>query len=337
VTKLFGDGKAGSLGGHLFGWPWQRTVNVVYYHYVGTADPHYCAFYRGCTAEKLSHDLQVLGLVFDFVPLSEVLAADGSSDRQRPTLAITFDDGFDLRREGGMDVLDKFGVKATTFVVTAAVGNQMLMWRYVLALIQAKVPSSIWRRHYSELATAYGFQPLLQSQTLLEATRSWNMKNKDEWASKLWEKCGLPPVEQYLSERRPYFDWKGLQEWVAAGHSVGFHTHTHPFCSRLDPADVEQEIIQPALRLKNRLGIEELCFAYPFGDRFQPDLEHQLFETGLFKALFGTAGLSRRGGSKAKLERLSLEGFRVGKQLLSERLWALRRGLLSLGKGLRAD
>ena len=112
------------------GRPWLHTVNVVYYHYVGSPDPHYSPFYRGCTAEKFSNALQDLRRIFDFASLSEVLA-DGSAQRQlrRPLLAVTFDDGLDLRKEGAMEVLKRFGVKATMFVGTAFVGNRMLMWR----------------------------------------------------------------------------------------------------------------------------------------------------------------------------------------------------------------
>lgn len=58
--------------------------------------------------------------------------------------------------------------------------------------------------------------------------------------------------------------------------------------------------------------MEELCFSYPFGDRLQPDLEQVLFERGLFKALFGIGGFSRRGVSNEKLERAGVEGAHIG-------------------------
>jgi peptidoglycan/xylan/chitin deacetylase (PgdA/CDA1 family) len=137
--------------------------------------------------------------------------------------------------------------------------------------------------------------------------------------------CELPPIHQYLAEKRPYFDWNGMQQWVKAGHSIGFHTHTHPFCSRLSPDQIETEVAQPATELKNRLGVDDVCFSYPFGDRFAPAMEHELFRRGLFKALFGTKGFVTRGTSNARFERLGLEGLSVEKQLRSERLGAWRR------------
>jgi peptidoglycan/xylan/chitin deacetylase (PgdA/CDA1 family) len=327
--NLFGGGHGDTLLRRLVGRPWLGTVNVVYYHYVGDPAPHYSAFHRGCTIEKFSNDLRSLGQIFDFVSLGEVLAGDlAQGQHRRPTLAITFDDGFDLRKEGAMEVLDRFGVKATTFVITATVGNQMLMWRNMLSAIQAMAPELVWRRQYLELAATHGLSPLGEGQTLLEATCQWDMKRKDEWAAELWKRCNLPPVEQYLAEKRPYFDWAGLQEWLAAGHSVGFHTHSHPFCSRLSLGDLETELVRPAVQLKQRLGLDDLCLSYPFGHRLKSAIEDQLFEKGLFSALFGTRGFSRRGASNARLERLALEGCRVGRRLILERLWAIRRRLL---------
>jgi peptidoglycan/xylan/chitin deacetylase (PgdA/CDA1 family) len=305
----------------------QGSVNVVYYHHVGDPDPHYAAFYRGCTTSKFAEDLSNLRRVFDFAPLSEVIEA-GISRRAslRPLVAVTFDDGLDLRKHGAMDVLDEFGIKATMFVVTAVLGNRMLMWRYVLGAIQSTVPSSVWRAQYHQLAAAHGLKPLPAGQSLLEATyRDWEMQKKDQLASELWQLCGLPPVEQYLAEKRPYFDWEGIQEWIAAGHSVGFHTHTHPFCSRLGPAEIEAEVTAPALELRKRLGINDLYFSYPFGDRLTATLEHELVQKGLFSALFGTKGFVTKGTSHERLERLALEGLPVHKQLSSERFGALRR------------
>ena len=308
---------------------WHGTINVVYYHYVGTAQPHYSAFYRGCTVEKFSNDLRILSQIFDFVPLAEALRGSPRTQHGRPKLALTFDDGFDLRKGGAMEVLERFGVKATTFVMTAAVGNHMLMWRCVLSAIEALVPEPVWRREYLELAACNGLPPLPENQTLLQATcNQWSMERKDELAAELWKRCSLPPIENYLAENKPYFDWDGLKEWLGAGHSVGFHTHTHPFCSRLRSADLECELIRPAVQLKQRLGLEDMCLSYPFGDPLPPVLERALFEKGLFKAIFGTNGFSPRGTLNARLGRLSMEDCNVEKQLLSERLLALRRRML---------
>ena len=290
-----------------------NSVNVVYYHHLGDPAPHYQAFYNGCTASKFAQDLECLSRVFDFAPLSDVLACEhGEGSRGRPKLAVTFDDGFNLRSQGVMQILEDYGVKATTFVITSCIDNRRMMWRHMLSAIQTLMPESVWRPQYNELALSGGFRPIEHGEGLLKAASRWEMRHKDEWAALLWTRCELPPISEYLAERQPYFGWTGLEEWITAGHSVGFHTHTHPYCSRLQQADMESELIQPAIYLKQRLGIEELSFSYPFGDRLQPDLEHVLFEQGVFKALFGIGGFSRKGVSNEKLDRAGVEGDHIG-------------------------
>jgi peptidoglycan/xylan/chitin deacetylase (PgdA/CDA1 family) len=290
-----------------------HSVNVVYSHCVGNPGPHYTAFYNGCTASRFSKDLQRLSRVFDFAPLNEVLADQSSTSvRDRPILAVTFDDGLDLRKSGAMEVLDRHGIKATAFVITSCIDNQKMMWRHMLSAIQAMVPDRGWISQYNELALNHGLAPIEDGQNLLAASRRWDMKHKDELAAELWNRCQLPPVGDYLAEKCPYFGAEGLRSWLAAGHSVGFHTHTHPYCSQLQRADLEDEFIQPALELKQRLGLDELSLSYPFGDRLQPSLEHELFETGIFKAFFGIRGFQQKGVSNEKLERANIEGPDLG-------------------------
>src|SRR5437764_3542957 len=73
------------------------SINVVYYHYVGPAAPHYQAFYAGCTISKFEQDLKQLGQVFDFAPLDAVLGSPAAgANGHKPQMAITFDDGLRL-------------------------------------------------------------------------------------------------------------------------------------------------------------------------------------------------------------------------------------------------
>lgn len=298
-----------------------RRVNIFYYHHVGPSVPHYEAFYSGCTASKLADDLRSLSQVFDFVTLPELLApACTQQDRERPTMAITFDDGFDLSRDQVMQVLTRYRVRATTFVITSCIDNRRMMWRHMLSAIEALVAESVWRAEFDKLSLACEFSPI-GSRGLLRAAAQWNMRYKDEWSALLWRACGLPPVEEYLDDKRPYFTWSGLKEWMAAGHCVGFHTHTHPYCGRLDHGDLEQEFIQPALALQRTLKLPDLPLSYPFGERLQPELERRLVDIGLFQAYLGIEGCSVKGTPKDALGRAGAEADNVG--------WTLLRGVLT--------
>src|SRR2546430_8897934 len=202
-------------------------VNVVYYHYVGDTVSYYGEFYRGCTVERFRRDLEALRKVFEIVPLTKVVEFNlGMHAPQIPYLAVTFDDGFNLCRKEVLQILDQLKIKATTFVITSCLDNRNLMWRNKLSVIRAAVDEEVYLTKYNELMTKLDYLQITRGDQLMAATENWDMSRKDEWADELWKRCGLPPLENYLDEHRPYFTWEGLSDWIACGHSVGFHTHT---------------------------------------------------------------------------------------------------------------
>jgi peptidoglycan/xylan/chitin deacetylase (PgdA/CDA1 family) len=289
------------------------TLNVVYYHHVGRPESYYKAFYSGCTLKKFSDDLLRLSRVFDFAPLSKVLEASFSGQvRRRPLLAVTFDDGFDLCGNGIMEVLDEYNVKATTFIITSCIDNRRLMWRHALSAIQGVAAAEIVMSQFNELAAKHGFASINQPLELMKATRLWDNEEKDAWTAQLWEQCKMPPVDSYLAKERPYFTLEGLRAWISKGHTVGFHTHTHPYCSRLKEEDLDEELIRHSTHLGRVLGISDLYFSYPFGARLSPLLEARLLERKVFSALFGIDGLKHRGQPYNRLERVGLESSDVG-------------------------
>jgi len=281
-------------------------VNIVYYHYVGEPTPYYADFYSGTTLERLDRDLARLGRWFDFAPLADVV---GRAPRRsgRPLLAVTFDDGFDLISPGALDVLERHGVSATTFVMTSCIGNTDLMWRNKLSAIRALRGDEAALRAYDEVAARHALEPRAGDAGLLGASNDWPLEAKDELADALWDACAMPPVSAFLAEHRPYLGWDALREWIARGHTVGHHTHTHPYCARLDAAGVQAEIVEPAHVLRERLGLEWLPFSYPFGSRVDAATERDLYEQGVIDCALGIDGFAPAGTPPYRLQRAPAE------------------------------
>src|SRR4029453_10436364 len=135
------------------------------------------------------------------------------------------------------------------------------------------------------------------------ATRIWPMNRKDEYAHALWKACDMPPVLEFLEQYRPYVDWDDLDDWRRRGHTVGLHTDTHPFCSRLTPEEADHEVIRPARELRVRLKTPRVPFAYPFGDRFVPEWESDVAAKAELSCMLGIGGLSRIGTPLQRLDR----------------------------------
>jgi peptidoglycan/xylan/chitin deacetylase (PgdA/CDA1 family) len=162
-------------------------------------------------------------------------------------------------------------------------------------------------QRYNTLMNDVGWPQVHRPEDLSSASLNWDMARKDEWATELWNRCGLPNVKHYLAENRPYLTRTGVKEWLKAGHSIGLHTRTHPMCSRLSCDGIEEEIVSPAKELKQEFGLEHVAFSYPFGDRLPAQLEaHALRRAGVSCAL-GIRGFSMRLESSYEWERQPAE------------------------------
>jgi peptidoglycan/xylan/chitin deacetylase (PgdA/CDA1 family) len=284
-------------------------INVVYTHYVGESVPYYADFYVGSTIDRFDRDLAALKKHFEFVPLVDLVRQNRArGEPSRPLLALTFDDGFDMLRNGVMEVLDHHAIRATSFVLTGTVGNVNLMWRNKLAAIRALRKESLYVRQYNCLMSKVGLPSISRGSELLPASTRWAMRLKEEIVDSLWRACNMPALDEFLDEYRPYFTWDGLKQWLAAGHDIGLHTGTHPFCSRLDTAEIHAEIEEPAALLRARLGLRFLPFSYPFGIRLCGMVERKLYENGVFDCALGIEGFAPRGTPDYRLERASIEG-----------------------------
>lgn len=292
---------------HMF-----QTVNIVYYHWVGGCTPHYAEFHRDCDLKRFRKDLQFLQSHFEIVPLEALVHEDArSSTPEKPRMAITFDDGFDLDRNEVLEILDEFNVRLTTLVITQCLDNRHLMWRNKLSVIRARVPADVCVREYNSLMAAVGYPGISAVNQLMPASFQWEMSRKDELAGALWDRCGLQPVEEYLAEHRPYFTRAGLRKWISAGHGIGLHTATHPRCSRLTPDEVRTEIINPAHELKREFGLNQLAFSYPFGERLPRDLEEQAIREARLSCALGIRGFAGARTAPSRLERQGVESTGV--------------------------
>lgn len=57
-----------------------------------------------------------------------------------------------------------------------------------------------------------------------------------------------------------------VRTWLAAGHSIGSHTRTHPRLTRIPVAQAREEIGASRKALEDRFGARVEHFCYPYGD-----------------------------------------------------------------------
>jgi len=60
--------------------------------------------------------------------------------------------------------------------------------------------------------------------------------------------------------------WQELEQLAKTGITIGCHTATHPYLSRLSAAEVEEELYRSRSDIEQRIGMAVETFAYPYGD-----------------------------------------------------------------------
>jgi len=102
-------------GGGAPGWP-----VVLYFHHVNAAVRHYTAL----SPRDFGTALELLLDSFDPYRPADLLAPGGPVRPDRPTVLVTFDDGYRDNFTQARPILDRFGVKAVFFAVTGKLGTR---------------------------------------------------------------------------------------------------------------------------------------------------------------------------------------------------------------------
>jgi hypothetical protein len=258
------------------------------------------------TLRELRAVLEELKQHFHLVPLNAILSGC-SCDHELPIGTLTLDDGLDAFQSGIFDLINDLEIPSTCFVVTSCIGNRIIMWQHRLKLIEARNGlRSIIQALNTIVQIPNGYPVISSAGEIVNFLKRWPPGLKEEFVEAVWTACNMPSPARYL-EYRPYMEWEDLELWLAAGHEVGLHTASHPFCSQLDEDALEAELVTPACDLIRRCGQAQIPVSYPFGDRPTPRIEKNLASRGMFSCLLGISGPSRKGCSPFALERMSLE------------------------------
>jgi peptidoglycan/xylan/chitin deacetylase (PgdA/CDA1 family) len=285
-----------------------NTYNIIFYHLIGPRVPYYDLDDAGYLLNQFKADIKRLTEYFDFVPLCDLFTTP-QNNTAKPLAALTFDDGFDMVRNGVIDFLNTQRIRATTFLVTSSIDNHRLMWRNKLMSIRRMVPPEVYLGRFNELARHHSFPAIVKPSEFLSASAQWPVSSKEQWVDELWDACGMEPERDFLRTYQPYFTWEGLQQWVDSSHSVGLHTHTHVHCDRLTGKQIECEIVAPAQMLKARFNLDWLPFSYPFGNPLNEETARTLCSNGLLSCLLGVLGFPPRGTPMYRLERAYAQGY----------------------------
>ena len=93
-------------------------------------------------------------------------------------------------------------------------------------------------------------------------------------------------------------------EWLAAGHDIGSHTLSHPFLTKISPAQAQEEISASRKKLEDLFGRPIRHFCYPYGDWTEP-IRDMVASAGYATACTTNPGINAPGVSPFELKRFT--------------------------------
>jgi peptidoglycan/xylan/chitin deacetylase (PgdA/CDA1 family) len=221
------------------------------------------------TVKLLDRFIAKLRAIADFITLDEVherLTSGSPRRKQRPFVALTFDDGFRDNLTLALPVLRRYGVPATIYVSSGAPDRTMDPWPWRLekairerddvSLDLPGLPRRLSLRAWAEKRAAF---------QMLTRHVHKNIPTNRQVAEMLLPIARVSD-EALIAEQ--FLSWGELRE--LAGDpliTIGGHGVTHASLRDLEKDDAMAEIRGGRERLMAQLDVPVSHFAYPYGDR----------------------------------------------------------------------
>jgi len=224
---------------------------------------------RHITSHVFEKHLQYYRQHFDIISLDDVFARVGDRrPAKRPTLAITFDDGYLNNLTEALPLLTKYEAPATVFALGGVLNNSLKrVWVDTLDLLRVmRAGEGIdWDGQRFLLV---GDQFVTESGThIQDYFQAYARGERDVQIFELAKKYEL---EDWIAAKAPDF-WRLMnpQElqrldtspWV----DVQFHTHSHYDLAFREAAEIKAELLEGKKGLEALLQHEVQTLAFPFG------------------------------------------------------------------------
>lgn len=222
---------------------------------------------------------------------------------RRPSIAITFDDGYLDNYTLAYPVLKKHGVPATIYLTTSLVGTMDTIWTEKIGLAFLKT-----KKDYLNFSTILGDETVsvktkeekgLANSEVPEALKLRPDDERRELIRQLFEKLGVNEKCRRHFGERMMLNWDEVREMRNDGITIGSHSHTHPILSRMPIQKAKEEILNSKKVAEKNADVEVKHFSFPNGreEDFSEELRDYCREIGFestCSVIYGTNNASER-------------------------------------------
>lgn len=204
---------------------------------------------------------------YEVVVLEDYLLGQGDFLNHKNIATILFDDGYLDNYEYALPILEKYNVKASFYIVTDCIDNNVLTWTHALdhlfqftskkslSFTSAFLPKTLQNLEASSkeglLSFAKELKPFLK-------TISYTERNKV-----------LAEIEnQFDDVKLPkiMMNWNHIRELSKLGHHIGSHTVSHAMLGTVaDKKIIQSELVASKERIVEEIKKDPLSISYPVG------------------------------------------------------------------------
>ncbi len=233
----------------------------------------------------------------------------GEAELPPNAAVLTFDDGYEQVYTELYPLLARYQAPATVFVPTTPVDTAQPLWfNRVKAFIRG-TDARVVRLGGAEFPIGEDREAAYVA--VMRHLNAQGLAARDQMLAELLEGAELPPERMLRSRPLTWEQMRAMQGLV----TIGGHTRSHPYLSRLSRAQAEDEILGSKARLEEMLGVPVRHFAYPFGSRdsFTEETVEILRAGGFVSALTTRRGACKPGAPMYALPRILFDGSASGR------------------------
>ena len=188
---------------------------------------------------------------FHIVSLNEILF-EKNDYSSKPFAALTFDDGYRDFIDYAIPMLDKVKMKASMFVVTDCIDNNMPTWTYIIDYIFTNSVKMEWTNfNTTELPEEYRKTKWDSKEEKMGYCKKFKQHLKWIAASER-DNIIKSLVENFSDTTYPHnmmMSWNDLRQIYSGGFGIGSHSVTHPTLATIKDDDIiKNELKQSAKR-----------------------------------------------------------------------------------------
>lgn len=262
--------------------------------------------------------VQYLSQHFSIVSLSAAIAMLKNDAVDKPTVVLTFDDGYQNNFDVAFPVLKKCGIPAIIFLTTGLVDSSDTVWfcHVIRALSLTRKQSLRWNGKDLDLSEPR--RRAAASATLQASIKEHSPFEVDSLVRRVYEELEVDPVSSFdLGSPFRMLNRSSIKTMLQSGLvEFGAHTETHAILSLLSPEEQWREISGSVDAVKRLTGQPCKFFAYPNGKAQDYDSKtiELLRECGISAAVSTISG-----PNDARTSLMDLRRYGVGPNLVMPR------------------